>query len=165
MLKLYLASIGLIILLVSITSGCTGPAQPEPPLVNGTDLLRYITVEHNYANWSLWPGTGVLYEGKEPHGALLITYVSDNALDAIEQKTGIMPNGSIIVKENYNSEKELMAVTVMQKVKNYDPAHNDWFWLKFGPSGEIEAEGKVPQCYECHSARKDNDYLYTGRLK
>ena len=41
-----------------------------------------------------------------------------------------MPDGAIIVKENYTAKGELQANTVMYKKSGYNPEHNDWFWLK-----------------------------------
>lgn len=104
-----------------------------------------------------------------PHGALLNLYVNDTALAAVKTKAGVMPNGSIVVKENYMPDKTLAAVTVMYKVAGYNPEANDWFWAKYSPAGEIAeggmAAGKVPMCIECHGMKKDNDYLMTRDIK
>ncbi|MBI2906786.1 MAG: cytochrome P460 family protein [Chloroflexi bacterium] len=113
----------------------------------------------------MWPGKQALYPGTEPHGALLTTYVTDGAFSAIDGKKGSIPNGSIIVKENYMPDKTLAAVTVMYKVKGYDSANNDWFWLKYAPNGAIDAQGKVGDCIACHGKRRDNDFIFTGSLK
>jgi hypothetical protein len=115
--------------------------------------------------WKMWPGKAALYKGTEPHGVLLTTYVNGPALNAISGKKGMLPYGSIVVKENYSSEKKLMAYTVMYKVKGYNPSGGDWFWAKYMPDGKIEAEGKVEMCISCHGKKKDNDYLFTGALK
>ncbi|VVB84404.1 Cytochrome P460 [uncultured archaeon] len=61
------------------------------------------------------------------------------------------------------NDKALAALTVMYKEKGYDPAHNDWFW--YSPTGEVQAEGKVGMCNDCHGKQKDNDYTFTGTLK
>ncbi len=76
-----------------------------------------------------------------------------------------MKNNSIIVKENYTPDKELVAVTVMYKVRGYNPEAGDWFWAKYGPRFEILAEGKVQDCLTCHSSVKDNDYIFSGKVK
>ncbi|MEM4409703.1 MAG: cytochrome P460 family protein, partial [Candidatus Caldarchaeum sp.] len=113
--------------------------------------------------------------GQEPHGALLTTYVSDGAYDAITQRKGVMPDGAIIIKENYMPGKNLATITVMKKIKGYNKEAGDWFWVKFLPDGRVEtmesngmkmvAAGKVGMCISCHSARAENDYLYTGTIK
>ena len=79
-----------------------------------------------------------------------------------------MPNGAIIVKENYMPDGQLAAITTMYKVDGFNPEANDWHWVKFLPDGSVDmdgmAQGKVPMCIGCHSGRADNDYIYTGDL-
>ena len=87
------------------------------------------------------------YQGDDPHGALLTTHLNPAAFDAIG---GAMPDGAIIVKENYSPAGELGAVTVMYKKSGYNPDHNDWFWVKELADGAIEKEGKVMGCQDCH---------------
>jgi hypothetical protein len=90
------------------------------PGADAEKLHQYLTREKPYTAWQLWPGKGKLYPGTEPHGALLTTYVNDVALKSIKAQKG-MADGSIIVKENYMPDKMLAAVTVMYKVKGYNP--------------------------------------------
>lgn len=135
------------------------------PAADGTTLYNYITLENDYRNWKMWPGRQAIYPGTEPHGAFLTTYVTDEAFSAIDGKKGSIPEGSIIVKENYMPDKSLAAVTVMYKVKGFDPAHNDWFWLKYAPDGTIDESGKVEGCYNCHGIRQANDYICTSDLR
>lgn len=105
-----------------------------------------------------------MYKGTEPHGMLLTTYVNDAALNSIKAKKGLK-NGAIIVKENYMPDKKLAAVTVLYKVKGYNPKAGDLFWMKYLPDGKIEASGKVDMCIGCHAKVMDNDYLFTGKVK
>lgn len=49
----------------------------------------------------------------------------------------------------------------MYKISGFDPAHDDWFWLKNDPAGAIEVEGKVDSCTGCHAGAADFDYLWT----
>ncbi len=81
--------------------------------------------------------------------------VNDVALAVADEFPGQMPDGSIIVKENYMSEDTanpgpVAALTVMYKVNGYNPEGSDWFWLKVSPAGEVEAEGKLAGCMGCH---------------
>ena len=76
-----------------------------------------------------------------------------------------MPDGAIIVKENYTAEKQFALVTLMYKVDGYNPEHNDWFWAKITADGQVEAEGQVAGCQACHGGRRDNDYVMTAELK
>ncbi len=133
------------------------------PWASGGDLRYHITIHKPYHKWAMWPGKGEMYKGKEPHGAFLTTYVNENALDSIKKMNG-MTEHAIIVKENYSPNKELMAITVMYKVKGYNPEGGDWFWAKYDPKFNILAEGKVKECIDCHASEKNNDYIFTGKV-
>ena len=139
------------------------------PGANGKELWDYITKDSNYTGWQFWPGKEALYKGTEPHGALLTTYVNTSALKAINDKAGVLPNGAIIVKENYKPDETMVAVTVMYKVAGYNPEAGNWFWAKYSPEGEVMnggmAQGKVPMCIACHEGRRDNDYIITGDIR
>ena len=130
----------------------------------------------NYSeNWEMWPGKEAFYKGKEPHGVLLTTYVNEAAYKAIVNKEGQMLAVAIIIKENYMPDKTLGAITVMHKIEGFNPKANDWFWVKFGPDGEVmtmemggmtmKLAGKVPGCIDCHGVQSSNAYVFTNSLK
>jgi hypothetical protein len=108
------------------------------------------------------------------HGMLLTTYVNDVALRAIRGGASEMPAGAIIVKENYMPNRQIAAITTMYKRDGYNSEHNDWFFTKHLPGGDLDKmemngmsmpmEGRLPGCQNCHLAKRDNDYLYTGEL-
>ncbi len=127
------------------------------------DLRYHITIHKPYKDWAKWPGKGEMYKGTEPHGSLLTAYVNDIALDSITKMKG-MAKDSIIVKENYSPDKQLMAVTVMYKVKGFNPDGGDWLWAKYDAHFNILAEGKVQDCLGCHGTVKDNDYIFSGKV-
>lgn len=137
------------------------------PAADGKEIYDYITKANPYQNWALFPGKGKLYKGAHPHGAFLTTYVSPNALEAIQNRSGLLPDNSFIIKENYRPDKTLAAVTVMYRVKGYDAEAGDWFWAKYTADGqiEIEKEGKVSGCINCHAAVINNDWVFTGPVK
>ncbi len=132
---------------------------------DGKTVYKYITQTEPYKKWALWPGKGEFYKGLQPHGAFLTTYVSKGALKTINKKTGSFPNGAILVKENYTPKKELDSITVMYRVKGYNPDAGDWFWAKYAADGTVQAEGNVKGCINCHSIQKMNDWVYTGPIK
>ena len=138
-----------------------GPKVPG----SGAALWDFLKKEDYEKNWKIWPGTTAFHHGTQPHGILLTTYVNAIALRAIEAKKGALPDGSIIVTENYGAEKWLESLTVMYKIKGYNPGENDWFWAKYGPEGTIAAEGKLNLCQDCHYEKRSNDYIWTARLK
>ena len=143
-------------------------AQPD---TTGSAMWAYIQEVAYRSNWQLWPDKGELYTGQEPHGMLLTTYVNDAALGAVTTQAGSMPDGAIIIKENYMPDSTLAAVTVMYKRSGYNAEHNDWFFTKHLPSGELDQapngmplEGRLPGCQACHGAVRANDYIFTSPL-
>ena len=136
----------------------------EQPAADGKAVWEYIT-KYKYQEWPLWPGKGELYKGGHPHGALLTTYVSKDAMKVIEGKKGMFDDGAFIIKENYSPEKMLGAVTVMYRVKGYNADAGDWFWAKYKPDGTVEKEGKVGGCINCHNSKIENDWVFTGPVK
>jgi hypothetical protein len=163
-----------IILMLVIFGFCTAvpaihetiPAESQVPLPKpeAAELYTYIANQNPYTKWQMWPGKGKLYKGTEPHGALLTTYVNEFAHRSASQKTR-MPDGAMIVKENYTADGKLSALSVMYKVKGYNPDKGDWFWGQYDPDGSVKAAGRIDSCIACHEKRKDNDYIFTGPLK
>lgn len=90
--------------------------------------------------------------------------MNDTASHSIKKRKG-MADGSIIVKGNCTADKRFVALSVMYKIKGYNPEAGDWFWVKYAPDGKVEASGKVKGCIDCHSKKKDNDYIFTGTVK
>lgn len=134
----------------------------EMPGAEGEEFLEYITEVNPYHEWALWPGTEKFYEGTEPHGIRLTTYVNEKALSGIEQgmlEEG-MPYGSIIVKENYSADEELINVTSMYKKHGFNPEGGDWFWIVHTPDKQVADAGRIGMCMECHGQVKHRDYLF-----
>lgn len=135
------------------------------PAAEGRAVVDYVTKTSDYRQWAFWPGKGEMYEAKHPHGAFLTTYVSADALRAIEARAGGLPSGALVVKENYTAEKQLEAISVMYKQAGFNPEEGDWFWLKFTPAGIVQKSGKVSGCIVCHAVAEENDWLFTGPVK
>lgn len=121
----------------------------------------YIQMTNPYKQWNFFPGHDGIYPGQSPHGAYLKQYVNEIAYEAIK-KGEKMPNGAMIIKENYGKDKTtLMAITSMYKMKGYHPEGGDWFWAKYGPDDEAMSAGKLESCIGCHKAMGEGDYLVT----
>jgi len=135
------------------------------PEAEGEDVYTYITDVSPYKSWPLFPGTEKLQEGKHPHGALQTIYVSPSALEAIQERRGELPDGAFIVKENYMPDQKLGAITIMYRVKGYNPDAGDWFWAKYSADGDVAASGKVKGCIGCHTAAIQNDWVFIGPVK
>ena len=130
-LRLKMMGIVGLFVLVGFLGACAtfqcGQRGPKIDDLSGATLWESLDTM-NYTGWKMWPGKDALYKGTQPHGAFLTTYVNESAHAAIMGKKGGMPEGAIVVKENYSPQKELAAVTVMYKVKGYNPSVGDWFW-------------------------------------
>ena len=163
-----------------VAAGVGGPAPETPaapqmaqaaPDTTGAAIWAHLQAEHYASSWALWPGKGRLYTGQEPHGMRLTTYVNDVAARALASGASEMPDGAIIVKENLMPDSTLAAITVMYKRDGYNSQHNDWFFSKHLPSGELDQApngmrmaGRVPGCQACHQGRSNNDYIFTSQL-
>ena len=164
-MKIFLMMIAVTGMVLGTTWGMALAAGDSLPKADGKAVYDYITKTSPYEQWPLWPGKDKFYKGQHPHGALLTTYVTESAKATINSKSGQFADGSIIVKENYMPDKTLGAVTVMYRVKGYDPEAGDWFWAKYKADGSIEKEGKVAGCIGCHTAAIQNDWVFTSPVK
>lgn len=138
------------------------PSKPEiaMPGADAEKVSEYMMKDHPYKRWKLFPGTKKMHKGGDPHGTLLTTYVNHVAMNSINKKMGFA-EGSMIVKENYTSDKKLVALTTMYKVKGFNPEAGDWFWVSTAPDGKVQASGKVSACIDCHAKAKAADYVFT----
>lgn len=129
---------------------------------NADTVWQHVKKSHFQQEWPFWPGKSAFYQGTQPHGAVLMTYVNPVAHEAMMKgSVDQLPIGSIIVKENYSPDRVLQATTVMYKAaEGYNPDHNDWFWLKRTADGTVAASGKVDGCQACHQ-QSSTDYLMT----
>ena len=141
-----------------------GSGEPELPYTTADSMVAYLDDVDYQESWELWPGLGEKYEGGDPHGMLLTTYLNPAPYDALTGKDGVMPEGAVMVKENYTPEGELGATTTMYKKSGCNADHNDWFWLKVLADGTVDKQGQVEGCQTCHGEVADNDYVWTGQL-
>lgn len=156
--------LGMVLIAGAIHEIIPSETQIVEPGPDAEKLNAYIVRYKPYTSWQLWPGKGRLYPGKEPHGSLLTTFVNESAYFSAKNKKG-MADGSIIAKENYTADKRFDSLTVMYKIKGYNPAGGDWFWAKYSPDGKTLASGKVEACINCHGQKKENDYIMTAPVK
>jgi len=152
--------IGLALMTACAISGAL--AFADLPGAEAEDLWKYITEISPYTKWSFWPDHQGMQEGRAPHGPLHKVYVNDLLLNS---KKPPVQYGAIQVKENYNKTKELKAITVMYKVKGYNPGDGDWFWVKYSPEGKADKAGKPAGCIGCHGTRAKNDFILVHDFK
>jgi len=131
------------------------------PPADADALWTFITEVDPYDGWGWWPGGAGLRPGESPHGKFVAVYANGPALSAARGGMDVMPDRAIIVKENYAEDgKTLVAVTPMYRLKGYNPEGGDWFWVKYGPNGDVAAEGKVKGCISCHADVADRDWRF-----
>jgi len=149
--------------LVACGSSDSDPDSDPDPEPTGEALWDHLQQENYRTTWALWPGTEELQEGSEPHGMLQTIYLNNIAFDAVTDGEIPLPDGAIVVKENYMPDGTFAAATSMYKVDGYNPDFNDWFWLQNEPNGNILAEGILDMCQACHAQASDHDnlFLYT----
>jgi hypothetical protein len=159
---LYLMSI------ILLLTACTGKKAAYPSLtkdeITGARLWQRITAEEYYREYKGWPGVEGVRRGQSPHGRYHQIFINDDLFESLPLKDKKTPNGSIIVKENFDADKRQTNFTVMAKVKGYDPEHGDWFWAAIAPMGKVMMEGNPKFCIDCHEGKKDNDYLIVRPL-
>lgn len=137
------------------------PGGEDMPKPEADPFWNYISQENPYVAWKQWPGKEGMYEGESPHGSFLKIFVNDKAYNAIK-KGKAMPDGAIIVKENYGDDKEeLLAITPMYKYKDYNPEAGNWFWAKYSEKADVMAAGKVESCIECHMKAEGSDFIFS----
>ncbi|MFQ5413552.1 MAG: cytochrome P460 family protein [Phycisphaerae bacterium] len=168
-----------------IGAGCASPGgsgmskssgMAGGPPFGGPEDVKYArslwdTKMRGYTSWAAYPGLGGWQDGRSPHGKVLRYFIN-----SVAAKRPARPgNGAIIVKENYGERNgPLMAVTVMEKRRGYDPEDADWFWVKYGPSGDIltnpkgmklagrVAKGMPKGCIACHRNAAGGDFLFVN---
>jgi len=143
-----------LIVLVSIT--ISSLAFAEMPGADAKALWQYISKTSPYTSWGFWPDHKGLLEGNAPHAPLHKVFVNDIGLKSSHAPVNY---GTIEVKENIGKDKKLKALTVMYKVKGYNPEAGDWFWVKYKPNGKVAKAGKPGGCISCHSGAEDTDYI------
>lgn len=160
----FLSSLALLIV------ACGGGGQADLPDTDGPAVMDYVLETDPYTEWGTWPSdqwnnfNANLVSGA-PHGNVVRIYVNEVALEAADSFEGSLPEGSMIVKENYVGEDpdnpgQMDSITIMYKVDGFNAEANDWFWVKAKPDGQqIDAEGAVDGCIGCHSQTGHKDYV------
>jgi hypothetical protein len=137
-------------------------ALQTKPGPDAEEFWTYITKTSPYKDWKFWDDHSGMQPGAAPHGPFHKVFVNDVLYEADSIP---VPYGSIQVKESFDSEKKLTAITVMYKVKDYNPEGGDWYWARFGTEGEGGPEGKLAMCIGCHKAKAGNDYIFVHQIK
>ena len=151
-----------VIVVVAVAFLAAHAFDDKMPGPNATEFWTYITETSPYTEWKFWDDFSGMQPGNSPHGAFVKVYVNDILHKA--ENTPV-PFDSIIVKEAFNSDKKMTALTVMYKIKDYNPEGGNWYWVRFSTEGKGGPEGKVAMCIGCHKPKADNDYIFVHKIK
>lgn len=140
-------------------------AGKEMPAGGEKDVMFANMAWKAMQGYGKWPIKTEMYPGKSPHGKFLKMYYSVVNVDGKPYH--------VIVKDNFDGERKLAAVTVMvQREAGYDPDNNDWFWAKYSPDGTIDknpagmalagrvGKGMDQGCIPCHKGAMNDDYVF-----
>jgi hypothetical protein len=164
---LWAAVLGAVLLAVT---GRSKKTEPElTPLkqneISGESLWKRFTADSDYRTYTSWPGYDGMRLGQAPHGPFHKIFINRTLAKALPLPAKTAPEGSIVVKESYTTEKVMTGYTVMAKVKGFAPDSGDWFWAKYDPQGKVQAAGAAKGCIACHAGMKDNDYIIVYPLE
>lgn len=159
-----LAGIVALAVILPFFAGCSRSTEPllEPLTVDevsGERLWQRITEESDFTTYGFWPGHDGYRQGQAPHGPIHRIFVNQPLLSRLPLDPPVVPDGSIVVKENRLGDRTLTGYTVMAKVSGFSEGTGDWFWARYLPDGTIAAEGTVGSCISCHAGVADNDFI------
>lgn len=134
------------------------------PSEHAEDLMDQI---EDYEQWDHYAGLDTHFESGHPGDVWVIAYGNETGLEAVEQQQIPVPQGTVLVKEEYHEDgaEDPFAVTVMEKLSD---EQGDWYWLKADPELQQVVEGpegialegtEELGCINCHAAEEDNDFL------
>jgi predicted DNA binding CopG/RHH family protein len=128
------------------------PGQIENDLEYAQELWQSVS---DLAQWPEAPGTQAFMPGHAPHGKFITIHVNSEALSAMENNADAMPESATIAKENFDSSRKLLQITVMHKKSD------EWFWVVYSPDGTVEKAGKISECITCHEgARREQVFTW-----
>ncbi len=70
------------------------------------------------------------------------------------------PNGSLLIKENFDVHKHLKTITAMLKEPGFDALDRNWVMAAYKPDGAAIAFGKVTSCIQCHAMVRTSDFVF-----
>lgn len=128
-----------------LTSGCRDDQAPD----EAAELWTRIH-DAKYSSWDRAPGYAMRRPTDAPHSDAVEIFVNDVVATALTNP-GITswPDGSLIVKDGYDSGGDLDIVAAMEK------RGAEWFWVEWAADGESHYSGKPSICTDCHAPGAD----------
>lgn len=107
----------------------------KAPSEIATELWNLIQTEE-YQHWKEVPSHGLITSNDGKTKTNLKTYANDLAYQAMQNKARSLPPGSIMVKERYDDQDQLQAISAMINLGGNDPKDINWFWAQYSPDGK-----------------------------
>ena len=138
------------ILLAAVLSAAISPG-PEDGVSQAEKLWSEIA---GYNEWAIAAGSNLMMPGQAPHGRFVTIYANDIATETISENAEAMPDGAVFAKDNFDSVKRLLQVTVMAK------REGSWFWAVYDADGKVKRAGALEGCIACHNGA-GRDMVFT----
>lgn len=156
MIKKKAAGYSIGIMILGSVLSAQGEETVKMPKPEAEAVWKHISQENPFTIWSTWEHRQGPHTGNAAFSEGHKVYANKQA---VESKNTPLQNKSMMVSYIMGPDNKPQAVTLMYKVKGYNPAAGDWFWAKYGLSGEVQVAGKPQGCIACHTKQADNDYI------
>ncbi len=154
-------------------AGGSSGGMAEMQMVEPTaDTKALLAKTSDYKTWTKFAENATPVASESHMKMFVVTYHNTVVGDAVTSKTLPLPDGAIIVKENYpTADAQMpMALTIMSKQSG------SWYWAEVTPDGKVVVDammdkGKplegtdVKMCVSCHTTKKDNDWVFVHDFK
>lgn len=151
-------------LLPNAVAAPTAELQTATPSPTSRDVLEQTA---NYRQWPNFAENTTIERSAMHREMYVLAFHNDVVTRALESRTLPLPDGAVIVKENYahKSDAQPKVLTIMAKESGR------WYWLEATPEGRVVLEKDRPQegfdlegCRSCHS-HAENDFVFTHQFK
>jgi len=140
------------------------PSAPQT-VAPSSETESVLAATSGYSAWAMFPENTAPTLSKAHMGMYVVAHYNDVVATAVQAKTLPLPDGALIVKDNFAhaDDKMPMAITVMSKQSG------GWYWIEATSDGKVilDSMGKalegtdVAMCVGCHESKKSNDYVMT----
>ena len=132
--------------LLFAAAGCGDDQDPE----GAAELWDRIHAQ-DYRSWQRAPGYESRRDSDAPHSEAVDIYVNAVVGAALAQpgeaSVTAWPTGSLIVKDGFDEELEIVAA--MEK------RDDGWYWVEWDDEGGSDYSGKPEICTSCHGSGAD----------
>jgi hypothetical protein len=89
-------------------------------------------------------------------------WANDIARDAYVNRDAELPDGSILVKEEFDGDDvgcadPMIGWTVMRREAGFSPSIGDWHWQTLNEEQVVIEDGRISECYMCHDMCDDDE--------